>query len=109
MKIVVIILNIVLLIGLIPAIYAVLGSFMVFDAGENPTIWRVFMAIIALPIVIVICQIISWIAFFRQNYDFAFKVSLIPIVNLIIIGLFLLLVKQPNSSETEQPKTEQTK
>jgi hypothetical protein len=89
MKIASIILNVLLLLGLVPAILGAMSSPMIFDSGENPNLWRVFITMLALPIVIIVCQIISWIAFFRQKYDFAFKVSLIPIVNVILLGIFM--------------------
>ncbi|WP_188764601.1 hypothetical protein [Emticicia aquatilis] len=89
MKIATIILNVLLLLGLVPAIMGAMTSPMIFDSGQNPNLWRVFITMLALPVVIIICQIISWIAYFRQKYDFAFRVSIIPLVNLILLIIFM--------------------
>ncbi|WP_435356804.1 hypothetical protein [Emticicia sp. SJ17W-69] len=101
MKTLVIILNILLLIGLIPAILGAMTSPMIFDAGENPNLWRVFYTMIALPVVIIICQIISWVAFYRQNYGFSLKISMIPIIHVIILVIFMFSM---GSSPKEKEK-----
>jgi hypothetical protein len=97
MKTTVIILNIILLLSLIPVILGTMTSPMIFDAGENPSLWRVFYTIIALPVVIIICQIISWVAFFRQNYDFALKISIIPVIHIILLIIFIFLMSFTSS------------
>lgn len=89
MKIATIILNILLLLGLVPAIMGAMTSPMLFDSGQNPNLWRVFITMLALPVVIIICQIVSWIAYFRQKYDFAFRASIIPVINLILLIIFI--------------------
>jgi len=90
MKIATIILNVLLLIGLIPSILAAMTSPMIFDAGQSNHLWRVFWVAVALPVVIVICQVISWVAFYRDNYSFAFKISLIPVVHVVVLILLML-------------------
>lgn len=109
MKTLVIILNILLLLGLIPAILGAMTSPMIFDGGENSNLWRLFYAMITLPFLIVICQIISWIAFYRQNYSLALKVSLIPIINIIFLGIFMFSMGFTSPKEKGKPKTEQAK
>lgn len=90
MKTTVIVLNIILLLGLIPSAWGALFSPMLFDSGATKRTWTIFGAIVALPILIVITQIISWIAFSKGNYGLALKVSLIPVVDvLLLVALFM--------------------
>ena len=107
MKIATIILNVLLLIGLIPSILAAMTSPMIFDAGQSSHMWRVFWTAVALPVVIVVCQIISWIAFYRDNYSLAFKISLIPTVHVVVLILLMLtmngtVARGPSSQNTEK-------
>jgi hypothetical protein len=109
MKTIVIILNVILLLGLIPAILGAMTSPMIFDAGENPNLWRVFYTMIALPLVIIVCQIVSWVAYYRQNYSLALKVSMIPIINVILLVIFMFSMGFTSPKEKEKPTTEQPK
>lgn len=91
MKTAVIVLNVLLIIGLIPSAWGALFSPMLFDSGATKRTWAIFGAIVALPILIVITQIISWIAFSKGNYNLALKVSLIPVADvLLLVVLFLI-------------------
>lgn len=90
MKTAVIALNVILIIGLIPSAWGALFSPMLFDSGATKRTWIIFGAIVALPILIVITQIISWIAYSKGNYGLALKVSLIPVTDiLILVALFM--------------------
>jgi len=42
------------------------------------------------PASILVTQIISWIAYSNGNYDFAFKISLIPLIFVFLIGAWFL-------------------
>lgn len=91
MKIPALILNILLLLGLIPSVWMALFSPMLFDSGASKRTWSIFATVVALPILIVITQIISWIAYKNGNYGLAFKVSLLPVVDfLLLVVLFLV-------------------
>lgn len=83
--------NIVMLVILIPAAFGAIMSPFVFDSGATKRTWWIFGTIVALPVLIILTQIISWIAFARQNYDFALKVSLVPVLDILMI-IFLFTV-----------------
>jgi hypothetical protein len=83
--------NIIMLVILIPAAFGAIMSPMVFDSGATKRTWWIFGTIVALPVLIILTQIISWIAFARQNYDFALKVSLVPVLDILVI-IFLFTV-----------------
>lgn len=94
MKITVILVNIIMTILIFPVIvlYIMMGVGMI----QHPNLLEkiVDFFFIALPIVIIVTQIISWIAFSKQNYAFALKINALPVLNfLIIIILFLFLYK----------------
>lgn len=83
--------NIIMLLILIPAALGAIMSPFVFDSGASRMTWLIFGTLVALPILIVSTQIIAWIAYVRHNYDFAFKVSLVPVFDILMI-IFLFLV-----------------
>jgi hypothetical protein len=69
-------------------------SFFLFDSGTDGFgRWYLYVLLNAVPVSILITQIISWIAYSRGNYDLAFKVSLIPLIILFLIGLSFLKSK----------------
>jgi len=91
MKTKVILLNIVMTILILPSIG------IIFPIGLRHTtsdpnllddITTFFAAL--LPIMIIVTQIKSWISFYKQNYDLAFKINALPWYNFLII-IFLLL------------------
>ncbi len=87
MKITVIILNILLLLGLFPSLLFAMMSPMIFDAGvTSRRSWAAGM-IIALPLAIIIAEIVSWIAFYKGNYNLALKASIAP----FIFGIFTII------------------
>lgn len=95
MKTTIIIVNIILLVILIPSIFGAMMSPMMFDApgSEKSTkTWILFSCMAALPILIIIAQIISWIAFNNQNYNLAFKINALPALDILIIGFMLLII-----------------
>lgn len=83
--------NIVMLVILIPSAFGAIMSPFVFDSGATKRTWWIFGTLVALPILIILTQIISWIAFTRHNYDFALKVSLVPVLDILMI-IFLFTV-----------------
>ncbi len=88
MKSNVIIVNVIFLIGLIPAGFGAIMSAFLFDApgSENNTrTWILAGSLMALPVMIVITQIISWIAFSNQNFDLALKINAIPVINVVFV------------------------
>ena len=54
---------------------------------ENKTFlnYLLFCLIAVFPIVIIVTQIISWIAFSNQNYALALKINALPVLNVLII------------------------
>ncbi|RYU93236.1 hypothetical protein [Emticicia agri] len=80
-----------MLVILIPAAFGAIMSPFVFDSGASRRTWWIFGTLVALPILIILSQIVSWIAFLRHNYDFAFKVSLLPVLDILMI-IFLFSV-----------------
>ena len=94
MKILIVSLNILFTIGLVPAAAGAMMSPMIFDAPgstEHTGTWVFFIAIVSLPVVIIIGQVLSWILFARQHYKAALICSLLPLLNLIfLVGYFIL-------------------
>jgi len=83
--------NIIMLMILVPAAFGAIMSPFVFNAGTSQSAWLIFGTLVALPILIISTQVVSWIAFVRRNYDFAFKVSLLPVVDILVM-IFLFTV-----------------
>jgi uncharacterized Tic20 family protein len=90
MKTITLTLNIILLISLIPSFLLAITSPMIFGAGANKRLWWTLWTALALPVLIIITQFICWKAYNNQNYGFALKVSLIPILNWILLIFFML-------------------
>jgi hypothetical protein len=83
--------NIIMLVILIPAAFGAIVSPFVFDSGASRRTWLIFGTLVALPILIISTQIVSWIAFARHNYDLSLKVSLVPVLDILMI-IFLFSV-----------------
>jgi hypothetical protein len=83
--------NIIMLLILIPAALGAIMSPFVFDSGASKRTWLIFGTLVALPILIILSQVVSWVAYVRHNYDFAFKVSLVPVLDILMI-IFLFTV-----------------
>lgn len=83
--------NIIMLVILIPAAFGAMMSPFVFDSGATKRTWWIFGTLVALPILIISTQIISWVAYTRHNYDFALKVNLVPVLDIFMI-IFLFSV-----------------
>ena len=70
---------------------------MMFDAPgsekSNKT-WILFCCMIALPPLIIIAQIISWIAYRRENHDLALKINALPALNILIIIVMFFIIDQ---------------
>ncbi len=89
MKTIVLVLNISLIIALIPSIMLAITSPMIFAAKQTTRLWWTAGTAVALPIVIIICQVITWKAYYRMDYDFALKICLIPIFNGLLLLYFM--------------------
>lgn len=95
MKTNVIIVNVIFLVILIPSLFAALMSPFMFDAPgseKSHKTWILFGCMICLPVLIIIAQVISWIAFRNQNYNLAFKINALPALNILIIGFMFLII-----------------
>lgn len=95
MKTTIIIVNIILLIILIPSLFGAMMSPMMFDApgsDKSNKTWILFGCMISLPVLIIIAQIISWIAFSRQNYSLALKINALPALDILMIGFMFLII-----------------
>lgn len=84
------VLNIILSIAFIPSLILLYVSFFTFDQGVNAEKKFFFVAMFGLPILLFICLIISWIAYYNGNYSLAFKVNLIPIADVLLLAFFFL-------------------
>ncbi len=95
MKSTVVIVNVLFLIGLIPSGFGALMSAFLFDApgsDKNTKTWILAGCLVALPVLIVITQIISWIAYNKGNFGLALKINAIPTIDIaLIIFLFLTI------------------
>jgi hypothetical protein len=70
---------------------------MMFDSpGSTDSIktWLFFGFIVALPILIIITQIISWIAFYKQNYTLALKINSLPALDILLILIISLFMSR---------------
>jgi hypothetical protein len=95
MKTAVIIINIIFLIVLIPSAMSAIMSPMMFDApgsDKSTKTWILFSCMVILPILIIIAQIISWIAFFKQNYKLAMMINALPTVDILLIGILFFIM-----------------
>lgn len=90
MKTTVLVLNILLCIALIPSIMVAITSPMIFGAKQTTRLLWTAGTAVALPIVIIICEIISWRAYYKMDYDFALKMALIPVFNGLLLIYFML-------------------
>ncbi len=91
MKILAIILNIVLILALFPLCMGLMMTPMMFDApgsDKNINLWISAALMFSLPVTIIVCEIISWIAIFRGNYAFALKVIYLPpVIHVVLIAI----------------------
>lgn len=97
MKSTVIIINIIFLIILIPSIFGAIMSPMMFDAPgseKSKKTWALFWCMIALPISIIITQIISWIAYSNHNFGLALKINALPALDVLIIIFMFFIIDQ---------------
>jgi hypothetical protein len=97
MKSIVLTINIILLIILIPSIFAAVMSPMMFDAQgseKSKKTWTLVCSLAALPLLIIIAQVISWIAFSNQNYDLALKINALPAVDILLIVFMFFIIDQ---------------
>ncbi|PWK29240.1 hypothetical protein LV89_00080 [Arcicella aurantiaca] len=95
MKTAVIIINIIFLLILIPSAMSAIMSPMMFDApgsDKSTKTWILFSCMVVLPILIIIAQIISWIAFFKQNYKLAMLINGIPTIDILLIGVLFFIM-----------------
>lgn len=90
MQTTVLILNIILSIAFFPSLVLLYVSFFTFDQGANSEKRFFFVLMFGLPILLFICLIISWLAYSNGNYSLAFKVSMIPIADVLLLGWFFL-------------------
>lgn len=74
---------------------AAMMSPMMFDSPgstDSTKTWMFFGLIVALPILIIITQIISWIAFYKQNYTLALKINVLPALDILLIFIISLFM-----------------
>ena len=90
MKTATLVLNIIFSIAFFPAVIAAMMSPMVFYSGLSFGAWAVFFAIIGIPISIFFTQIISWFLFFKGNYTYAIRISLIPVLFFLVLVIAFL-------------------
>ena len=63
-------------------------SAFLFDApgsDKNTRTWILAGSLVALPVLVVITQIISWVAFSNQNFGLALKINIIPTIDIVLI------------------------
>lgn len=97
MKTAVLTVNVILLIILIPSIFGAIMSPMMFDAPgseKSKKTWTLVCCLAALPVLIIIAQIISWIAYSNHNYDLAFKINALPAFDILLIIFLFCIIDQ---------------
>lgn len=99
MKSTVLTINVIFLIILIPSILGALMSPMMFDAPgseKSKKTWTLVCSLASLPLLIIIAQIISWIAYSNQNYDLALKINALPTLDILLIIYMFFIIDQFN-------------
>lgn len=91
MKILVIVFNILATLALLPALYVAMFSPMMFDSGANQRVWSLFYTVLAIPVSIIVTQIISWVLFSKSAYGSALLVTASPL--LLVVLLLVLFFK----------------
>lgn len=89
--------NVIFLIILVPSIFGAMMSPMMFDApgSEKSTkTWTLVCCLAALPVLIIIAQIVSWIAYSNQNFGLALKVNVLPVFDLLLIIFMFFIIDQ---------------
>jgi len=89
--------NVIFLIILIPSIFGAMMSPMMFDAPDSEKstkTWTLVCCLAALPVLIIIAQIVSWIAYSNQNFGLALKVNVLPVFDLLLIIFMFFIIDQ---------------
>ena len=97
MKSTVLAINVIFLIILIPSILGALMSPMMFDAPgseKSKKTWTLVCSLASLPLLIIIAQIISWIAYSNQSYDLALKINALPTLDILLIIYMFFIIDQ---------------
>lgn len=97
MKTTVVTTNVIFLIILVPSIFGAMMSPMMFDApgSEKSTkTWTLVCCLAALPVLIIIAQIVSWIAYSNQNFGLALKINVLPVFDLLLIIFMFFIIDQ---------------
>lgn len=95
MKLTVVIVNVIFLVGLIPSGFGALMSAFLFDAPgseKNTKVWMLAGSLVALPVLIIITQIISWLAYNKQKYDLALTINVLPTFDIVLIVFLFLTI-----------------
>ena len=91
MKTLVILVNVLASLALLPALYMAMFSPMLFDSGATQRTWTLFYTVVAIPVSIVITQVVSWVLFAKGLYTVALWVSLVPLLFVaLLVVLFLM-------------------
>lgn len=97
MKTTIVTTNVIFLIILIPSILGALMSPMMFDAPgseKSKKTWTLVGSLVTLPLLIIIAQIISWIAYSNENYGLAFKINALPVFDILLIIFMFFIIDQ---------------
>lgn len=81
---------------IIPSLFLVMFSPMLFDspeAGNNPITWGIFLSIVSFPFITFACIVIAWILYAKNKYKAAIITLLIPILNIISLVVFVVLLQ----------------
>lgn len=80
----------------IPSLFLVIFSPMLFDspeAGNNPITWGIFLSIISFPFVSVASIIIAWILYYKKKLKAALITILLPLLSIISLIVFVTLLQ----------------
>ncbi|HNM31455.1 MAG TPA: hypothetical protein PKM51_01795 [Chitinophagales bacterium] len=101
MKTTALIINIAWILFFFPICAMALMSPMLFDApgaANNKLLKFIFYCIIALPILILITQVLSWNKYSNGNYLLSLRISLIPLIDVILLAI-LFYINGPELSK----------
>lgn len=76
---------------LLPSAAFAMMSPMMFDSGETPLLWVVFLLAFTLPVTIIVGAIVSWVFYSKKKFQLALYVIAVPFVQ-FLAGLTIAMV-----------------
>jgi hypothetical protein len=88
--IVIILMTVFSLAAVVPGVWFALMSLMIFDSGTGASLVLMYTVVAAFPVMCV-AGLSSWIFFAFKKHGIALLVSLLPVFNIILVGVLMLV------------------